>query len=112
MRPKFHADECVDSRIVAGARRRDADAMTSEDAGLLGATDDRQLEFAIESGRVILTGDLRFAGYVIARMEAGLSIPGMIVITPRKPLGDAISLIALINESLDAREMVNQVEWV
>jgi hypothetical protein len=42
----FHLDEDVDPAIAEGLRRRGIDVTTSQEAGLLGATDPMQLAYA------------------------------------------------------------------
>ena len=54
---RYHADEDINHNplIAANLRQRGIDITTSREVGLLGATDDEQLSFAKEQGRVILT---------------------------------------------------------
>jgi hypothetical protein len=44
---RFHLDEHVPAAIAAALRRRGIDVTTAADAGLLGATDEDHLAFAI-----------------------------------------------------------------
>jgi hypothetical protein len=54
----LYADENVDRRIIQGLRRRAVDVLTAQDASMRGTLPDVQhLEFALGSGRVLLTGD-------------------------------------------------------
>jgi len=71
---RFHLDEHVDHAIARGLRQRGSDVTTTTDAGLLGATDDQQLEFALQSGRVLFTQDADFLGlHLQGSAHAGLS---------------------------------------
>ena len=54
---RFHLDENVDLAVSAGLRSRGMDVTTTEAAGLLGATDEAQLAFALRETRVIVTHD-------------------------------------------------------
>jgi predicted nuclease of predicted toxin-antitoxin system len=54
---RFHLDEHISAHIAAGLRRRNIDVTTAAEAGLIGATDVAHLEFAVSSGRVVVTQD-------------------------------------------------------
>lgn len=53
----FHLDEHIDHAVALGLRQRGIDVTTTTDAELLGASDEQQLEFARQSGCVLLTQD-------------------------------------------------------
>jgi predicted nuclease of predicted toxin-antitoxin system len=72
----LHADECVDHRIVTGLRPRQINVVTAQDEGLLGASDERHLQRAIELGRPVVTEDHDFLAMVSARAEAAEKSPG------------------------------------
>ena len=50
---RFHLDENVNPVIAAGLSNRGIDVTTSQEVGLLGASDLEQLAYAIREGRVI-----------------------------------------------------------
>jgi predicted nuclease of predicted toxin-antitoxin system len=54
---KFHLNEHCDSAIAAALRRHSIDVTTTPEMALLGATDERQVAFALPVGRVIFTKD-------------------------------------------------------
>lgn len=58
---RFHLDESVHSDIAVGLRQRGRDCTTSQEAGLLQASDEAQLAFALAEMRVIITRDSDFA---------------------------------------------------
>ena len=57
---KFHLDENVEGAIAEGLRRRNIDATATPEVGLLGASDEEQVAFALLQGRVIFTHDADF----------------------------------------------------
>ncbi|MEG3849128.1 DUF5615 family PIN-like protein [Microcoleus sp. herbarium19] len=57
---RFHLDESVESAIADGLRRRSIDVTTTPEVGLLGASDEEQVAFALVQGRVIFTYDADF----------------------------------------------------
>lgn len=58
---RFHLDESVHSDIADGLRQRGRDCTTSQEVGLLEASDEAQLAFALNDRRVIITRDSDFA---------------------------------------------------
>src|SRR5260221_14785641 len=57
---RFHLDENCDPRIAAGLTLHGVDVTTAPEAGLLHASDDAQLAFALTQGRVVVTQDTDF----------------------------------------------------
>src|SRR5258707_10996039 len=57
---RFHLDEHVEPAVGTGLRRRNIDVTTTADAGLLGASDEEHLAFALGAGRVTFTQDQDF----------------------------------------------------
>jgi predicted nuclease of predicted toxin-antitoxin system len=63
---RFHLDEHVAHAVADGLRRLGADVTTTIDAGLIGAADARQLAYAIDENRVLVTEDRDFLSLVSA----------------------------------------------
>jgi predicted nuclease of predicted toxin-antitoxin system len=57
---RFHLDESVTLKIGRGMRLQALDVTTSQEVGLLGASDEIQFEFAQREKRVLLTQDSDF----------------------------------------------------
>ncbi len=57
---RFHLDEHVSHAIAEGLTLRGIDVTTTVSAGLLAASDERQIEFGKAQGRVIFTNDADF----------------------------------------------------
>ncbi|MBI5408066.1 MAG: DUF5615 family PIN-like protein [Nitrospirae bacterium] len=64
----FYTNESVSVAAAEGLNRRDIKAITAKDAGNLGLSDEKQLEYASQNGLVIVTHDDDFlslaAGYI------------------------------------------------
>lgn len=54
---RFHLDENMPNPVAYGLRARGRDATISNDVGLIGASDEEQLFFALQNQRVLLTRD-------------------------------------------------------
>lgn len=57
---RFHLDENVSIAVANALRRRGIDVTTTPEEGLIAASDEVQLEFALSQGRVIFTQDADF----------------------------------------------------
>jgi predicted nuclease of predicted toxin-antitoxin system len=57
---RFHLDENCHPAIAGGLRRHGVDVTTTPDVGLLHASDEKQIAYALPLGRVIFTQDRDF----------------------------------------------------
>ncbi len=105
---KFYADEHIAWAVVNGLRERGVDVTTVEEAVLRGEADETQLAHARVEGRVLVSHDadfLRLHGAGVEHVGIAFGEQGMSV-------GDMIRGLMLIVQVLDAREMVNHVEFL
>lgn len=106
---KFYLDENVDPAVAASLRRRGIDAVATQEAGLKGADDDRQVELAVTESRVIVTHDAD----LLRIHRSGVPHPGIVFITSgRRPLGEIVRKLVLLHEAVPAETMQNRVEYV
>jgi len=106
---RFHLDENCDARIAAGLRLHGIDLTSTVEAGLLRASDEEQLRFAISEGRVIVTHDADFL-----RMDAAGAIhAGIVYLRPEKRSpGEMIRLVVLVWELVGPDEIRGHVEYL
>jgi len=109
---RLYADECVNGRIVIGLRRRGVDIVTSEDQGLISASDSDQMTRAIALGRTLVTCDHDFFTITNDLMTRQAPFPGIFFIQPRATIGEAVRIIAEAAKVLDAPTMESRIEWV
>lgn len=94
-RIRFHLDENVDPAIADGLRHRGVDVTTTGQADLRGASDEKQLEFALSEGRVLVTHDEDFL--IIARH--GVLHGGIAYCQPTlRTIGQVIAGLMLIRD--------------
>jgi predicted nuclease of predicted toxin-antitoxin system len=108
-RIRFHLDENVDSDVAKSLRRQGIDVTTTAEMSLTGQTDEAQLAFVCQSGRVLMTHDadfLRFAsqssdhcGIAFCRKDT-------------RTLGEIIRSLMLIYEVFTAEEVHGHVEYL
>ncbi|WP_368667609.1 DUF5615 family PIN-like protein [Synechocystis sp. LEGE 06083] len=106
---KFHLDENISHSIALGLRHRSLDVTTTPKAGLLGVSDQEQLQFAASEGRVIFTQDTDF-------LKLAQSFPhhtGIVYCSQRnKSIGQIIQGLVLMWEILEPEEMFNHIEFL
>jgi predicted nuclease of predicted toxin-antitoxin system len=97
---RLHLDESMPNAVAAGLLRRAIDVTTSSQAGLIGASDTAQLDYALREQRVVITRDQDFL-----RLDAqGVNHAGIVFWTERqRSIGQLI-------RALDALTLDNQTE--
>ena len=102
-------DEQIAPSLARALRLRGVDVTTSEDAGLNGATDSQQLDFAHEQGRVIVTFDKDF----LRLHHAGMPHHGVLFCpSGTHTLGSVLNLLELYAHLATPQEMRNRLEYL
>jgi len=112
---RLAADENFNNDIVRGLRRQrpDLDIARVQDAGLSGANDPTILEWAAQEGRMLLTHDVAtITKYAYERIQANKSMPGILEVSRRVPIGVAIEDILLIIECSFQDEWHGQILYL
>ncbi|MBE2232358.1 MAG: DUF5615 family PIN-like protein [Anaerolinea sp.] len=106
---RFHLDENVNLAIASGLRRRGIDVTTSRDAGLIGASDAEQLQYARNEGRVIVSQDTDFLVIAAATREH----PGLAFARKgTRSVRQIVDQLELIHAVIPAEEMQGHVEYL
>lgn len=105
---KFYFDEHIHGRVADGLRRRGVDVLTAQEAGRCGLSDDEQLAFAAQQGRVMVTMD---ADYLVI-VAQGKPHAGITYVQPRTAIGKLINELLLLHGALTPDEMKNHVEYL
>jgi predicted nuclease of predicted toxin-antitoxin system len=94
--------------VVEGLRRRGVDVTTAYEAGLVAATDRRQIEYAQEAGRVVVTQDTDFL-----RLHAqGSRHSGIAFLRQGENPAKMLRMLALLYDLVSAEEMIGRVEYL
>jgi imidazolonepropionase-like amidohydrolase len=105
----FHLDESVDHAVARGLAQRGVDVTTTTDAGLIGATDQAQLEHAIASRRVLVTHDHDFLKLV----ATGADHSGVAYCPPgHRSIGQIILKLVDLWRTTSSDEMRGRVEYL
>jgi hypothetical protein len=104
----YYFDEQVPSAVAKALRLRDIDVLTTQDAGMLGASDKAQLAFALANGRVLFTQDDDFL-----RLHADKAVHfGIVYAHQRAAIGYLIRSLQLIAQVITPDEMRGHVEFL
>lgn len=115
MRPRFLADENMDRDLVAGLRRRvdDVDIVRVQDVDLRTVSDSEILQWAADQDRILVSHDLRtIPGFVSERLQARLTMPGVILMRAALPMAVAIDELATIATASEAEEWIGQIAYL
>src|SRR5215208_7019461 len=105
---KLYLDEQVDPDVAKGLSRHGIDVLTCQNARMLGATDEEQLEYATSQGRTIFTQDDDFLRFD----AAGIPHVGIIYVHQGASIGSIIEGLRLIVGAMTPGEMINHVEYL
>jgi uncharacterized protein with PIN domain len=105
---RFHLDEHLPHALADALRDRGIDVTTSTDAGLLGANDPTQLDYALREGRVLVTRDSDF----VRLARSGVDHAG-IVFCPRRfrSFSQILNLLISIHDGSEAEDMLGRIEY-
>ena len=105
---KFYMDEHVQRAVTRGLRHRGVDVLTAQDAGMLQATDEQHLAFALREDRVIFTQDTDFLGL----HAAGRPHRGIVYAPQQTPIGTIVRGLMLVHDVMSPEDMANHVEFI
>ena len=112
MSVRFQADADLNHNIVTATRQREPgiDFLSSADLNLEGVPDREVLEHAAAQGRILITHDRRtMPRHFQARLEAGKSSPGILIVPQNAPLKSVVDAIVLIWAASDPDDWRNQI---
>lgn len=106
---RFHLDEHVDHAIADGLRTAGINVTTSTDAGLLGASDEEQLEYGLRETRSIYTNDDDFLAMTArGRSHAGVFYSAV----GARSIGYLVNALSFFSDELDPADMANRIEYL
>ena len=108
-RIRFHLDEHIHSAIATGLRQRGIDVTMSADVGLRGASDEQHLEFARQSGRVLVTQDKDFLQlHALGLLHAGIAYCKQ----GSRSIGHMLRALIVIYDSMSPDEVRGQLLYL
>lgn len=109
---ELYLDEDVDVRVAELLRARGFSALTTREAGNLGASDVAQLSFAASQQRAFVTHNrVDFESLAQAYFSAGTTHAGLIIAVRRPPLEIVRRLLVILNR-VTADELQDQLRYI
>lgn len=106
---RFHLDENVNPVVALALRRHGIDVTTTVEANLRSSSDERQLAYALEENRVMVTHDDDF----LRISAATANHPGIAYCHKEaRTIGQIISALHLIYQVLTPDEIRGRVEYL
>jgi predicted nuclease of predicted toxin-antitoxin system len=112
---RFLADENFNGKIVRGIRREqpEADIVRVQDTAIYQASDPEVLEWAAIQNRILLSHDREtMIHYGKQRIEAGLPMPGIIIVRNTLPIGQVIEELLMILGASEPEEWNNLIAFL
>jgi hypothetical protein len=114
-RPRFLTDHDLNEHIIDGVLRREPsiDLVRCRDVGLADRPDPEVLEYAASQERIVLSHDVNtMPQHARTRVEAGLSMSGLLMIQQLSPVGQVIEDLILIWSASEAEEWRDQIRFL
>ena len=112
---KLLTDEDFSHRAIRGVRLKlpTIDMVTVQQAGLRTSSDRLVLQFAAETGRVLLSHDEHtMIAAASRRVRDNLPMPGLLLAPQQTPVGRLVAAIVLIAECSRENEWNNRIEYL
>lgn len=106
---QFHLDESVNHAVAAGLKRRGIGVTKATEAGLLAGTDEDQLTYAHQQGRVLVTHDDDF----LKLHRQGVQHVGIAYVKQeRRTIGQIVLALANLYHSQTEQSLRGQVVFL
>jgi len=105
---RWYMDEHIPPAITQGLRRRGVDVETTQEAGMLHASDELQLAYATSQGRAVLTQDDDF----LALAAVSSAHAGIAYAPQGSSIGQLVRGLMLLTEIYTAEELTGRVEFL
>jgi len=110
--PKLYLNENLSPRLAAQQRNHGLDVISSQECGMLAASDSDQLAYAVSEHRAIVTFNIHDFADLHAQYSAdGYEHWGMIFSTEEQ-IGVLLQRLLRFSYSVPAAEMKNQTRWL
>ena len=105
---RFYTDEHVPRAVIRGLRYRGVDVLTTQEASMLGVTDEEHLKLASREGRVVFTQDDDFLRLHAVEIEHA----GIVYARQQTSIGEIIRGLMLVYQVLEPEDMKNHIEFL
>lgn len=109
---RFFTDEDVYGATAAALRRAGFDAVSTPEARRLGQTDDAQLQWAADEGRVLVTFNVAHFAHLHAEWMQHVQHHSGLVVSSQRPIGDLLRRLVHLARACDADGMRDRLEFL
>jgi len=112
VRIKLYLDEDVDISLTNALKQKGIDALTTQEAGKKRLSDAEQLEFAVNTGRAILTHNKR--DFILLHKDYALKGKEHygIILSDQRSIGEMLRGLSKLTFSLTVEQMKNRREFL
>lgn len=109
---KLYRNEHLSPRLADQLRKHGFDVLSSREAELLSADDDKQLAFAVSEQRAMVT--FNFRDFVVRHEKyiASSKEHWGIVLSAEEPIGVLLHRLLRLLNAVSAEELKNQIRWL
>ncbi len=114
-RPRFLADHNLESAVSEGVKRAEPtiEFIRARDVELHDRPDPELLAFATEHGFIVVTHDVNtMIAHARARLNAGLPLPGLLVVPQARRIRRLIESLVLIGVASEAEEWSGAIHYL
>lgn len=109
---RVFTDEDVYGSVASKLRKKEIDAVSTPEMHRLGATDESQLTWAAQEGRVLLTFNVADFACLHDTWIASSRHHAGIIVSSQRPIGDMLRRVVALASSLSADEMQDRLEYL
>lgn len=110
---RLYFDEDADARLAGALRRRGYDVQTTAEAGLLGASDEVQLLYAVAQRRVLVTHNIaHFPRIHVTWIEAGKRHWGIVILVGHSAVGTWLRRMENLLNRFSAEDLQDQLVFL
>jgi Domain of unknown function (DUF5615) len=110
--PKLHLNEHISPSLAEQLRNHGFDVISSQEADLLSASDDEQLEFAASEQRAVVTFNIGDFTALHHQYESAGREHWGIIFSPRQPIPVLFQRLLKLLQSVPAEQLKNQIYWL
>ena len=109
---RFFTDEDIYAAVAPALRKAGLDAVSTPEIGRLGESDEAQLAWATDEGRVLVTfNSAHFVALHAAWIAGGRHHAG-IVVSSQRPIGDLLRRLIRMAGAFDAAVLRDRLEYL
>ncbi|MBN1442790.1 MAG: DUF5615 family PIN-like protein [Planctomycetes bacterium] len=109
---RFFTDEDVYGSVAPKLREKGFDALSTPETDRLRQTDESQLAWATQEGRVIVTFNAADFGRLAGEWRGQARHHAGIIVSSQRPIGDLLRRIFALASALSADDMRDRVEYL